>query len=139
METFGNQAEDQVDFIPELKSSSASPEKATKANRYAVQDSEDEEQVAHDDISLELNQINEKKKDPIDPADEVWGIESDEPIAEENKKDMPRLSNLRKGMDLPERGIRSLMNKVPLVDDSSWYQNSIPLKKKLENAIDNHI
>jgi hypothetical protein len=42
--SFYDPIESQIDFIPELKSSETSPVKAeTKPNRYAVQDSDEEE------------------------------------------------------------------------------------------------
>jgi len=63
--------------------------------------------VAHDDISLDLKQIDQKKKVPFDPADESWGEESDEEQIADVKGELSRFSiakennNLRQGMQLP--------------------------------------
>ena len=42
-------------------------------------------------------------------------------------------------MDLPNKGLKNLMNKKELINSKVWDQKSIPVHEKIEGAIDNHI
>ena len=55
---FAEPVESKFDSIPELKTSSPVKAAPTKANRYAVSEEDEELVVAHDDISLDLKQID---------------------------------------------------------------------------------
>ena len=48
-------------------------------------------------------------------------------------------NNLRQGLQLPQEGLKNLLNKPPVINEEQWNNKNLSLNQKIENAIGNHI